>query len=184
MKKDLSVSMVEANIYALVVVLPFIIPFFGLYVYIWGWHNLLNIYNLHFVNFILYPLAIMVGIVLHEIIHGLSWQFFANKRFNTIKYGIDSKTLSPYAHCQEPMKVKPYRLGVIMPGILLGFLPTILGTITGNSLIFVFGLFFILAAGGDLFILWLLRKVKAGSLVEDHPTRAGCYVISSRNSKI
>ena len=171
--------MVEANVYALVAVLPFIVPFFSLYIYIWGWRNILNIYNLHFRDFILYAIAIVVGIILHEMIHGLSWQFFGNKRSNTIKYGIDSKTLSPYAHCQEPMKIKPYRLGVIMPGVLLGFLPTILGTIIGNSLIFVFGLFFILAAGGDIFILWLLRKVTPGSLVEDHPMRAGCYVISS-----
>ena len=178
MKRDLSVSMIEANIYAFVAVLPFVILFLWLYVYIWGWRNILNIYNLNFSSFIIYSLAIVVGIIIHEMIHGLSWQFFGNKRSNTIKYGIDRKTLSPYAHCQEPMKIKPYRQGVIMPGILLGFLPTILGTIIGNSLIFVFGLLFILAAGGDIFILWLLRKVQPGSLVEDHPTRAGCYVIS------
>lgn len=176
--------MVEANLYAFIAPLPFIIPFFGLYVFIWGWGNILNVHNLHFSKFIIYSIVIIVGIILHEMIHGLSWQFFGHKRLNAIRYGIDPKTLSPYAHCQEPMKIKPYRLGVIMPAVLLGFLPTIWGTIIGNSSIFVFGLFFILAAGGDIFLLWLLRKVKAGSLVEDHPTRVGCYVISSRDSGI
>ncbi len=64
-----------------------------------------------------------------------------------------------------------------MPAVLLGILPSILGILTGNGYITIFGLFFILAAGGDIFILWLLRKVKAGVLVEDHPKRMGCYII-------
>ena len=55
-----------------------------------------------------------------------------------------------------------------------------MGIFTGNPFIFIFGLAFILAAGGDILILWLLRKVKAGSLVEDHPKRAGCYVIDKK----
>ena len=28
-------------------------------------------------------------------------------------------------------------------------------------------------------ILWLIRHLKRGTLVEDHPTRAGCYAIES-----
>ena len=39
--------------------------------------------------------------------------------------------------------------------------------------ILTFGLFFILAAGGDILILWLLRNVKSSSFVQDHPTRVG-----------
>ena len=33
------------------------------------------------------------------------------------------------------------------------------------------------AAGGDWLVLWLLRGVSPGAFVEDHPTRAGCYVL-------
>jgi len=33
------------------------------------------------------------------------------------------------------------------------------------------------AAGGDMMILWLLRKDKSPVLVEDHPSEAGCYVL-------
>lgn len=35
------------------------------------------------------------------------------------------------------------------------------------------------SAGGDWLILWLIRNVKAGSLVEDHPSKAGCYVLEA-----
>jgi hypothetical protein len=44
--------------------------------------------------------------------------------------------------------------------------------------LFWFSLIHTAAAGGDWLILWLIRGVKAGSLVEDHPSNAGCYVLA------
>jgi len=35
------------------------------------------------------------------------------------------------------------------------------------------------AARGDWLILWILRNVKMGTLVEDHPTGAGYYAYAS-----
>lgn len=176
MKKDLSVSMVEANLYAFIAVLPLILPLCVLYIYLWGWRSIFKIYDWSFLPLIGFLAAIIIGIVVHEIIHGLCWQFFGKKHPNAIRYGIDPKTLSPYAHCQEPMKIKAYRISVAMPGVLLGILPATIGILSGVSSVFIYGLLFILAAGGDIFILWLLRKVRARTLVEDHPTRAGCYI--------
>lgn len=75
------------------------------------------------------------------------------------------------------MEVNAYRIGAAMPGVVLGIAPCIGGIIFGNGWWFVFGLLFTYAACGDALIIWLLRKVKTGSLVEDHPSRAGCYVI-------
>lgn len=181
MKKDLSISMVDANRYAFFAVLPFIIPFCLLYIYIWGKGNFYIFYDISLTAILISVIVVVLGFVVHEIIHGLTWQFFARKKSSLVKYGIDSKTLSPYAHCQEPMRINPYRLGVIMPGILLGFLPTIAGIITGNSPVFVFGLLFIVAAGGDILILWLLRNINAECLAEDHPTRVGCYIIDPKD---
>jgi hypothetical protein len=66
-----------------------------------------------------------------------------------------------------------------MPGLLLGIAPSIAGVISGSAVLAAFGLLFTIAAGGDFLILWLLRGVHAGALVEDHPERAGCYVLSS-----
>ncbi len=60
---------------------------------------------------------------------------------------------------------------------MLGILPAAAGLVTGNPWVMFFGIFFLLAASGDAVILWLLRGVPANALVEDHPTRAGCYVI-------
>lgn len=53
-------------------------------------------------------------------------------------------------------------------GAIMGFM-LILG-------ILIFGMFFIMAAGGDLLIINLIRKEKSTDLVQDHPSEAGCYI--------
>lgn len=64
-----------------------------------------------------------------------------------------------------------------MPLLLLGVLPSLLAIVGGQGGMMAFGLFFTFAAGGDMLILWLLRDVPGDALVEDHPVRAGCYVL-------
>ena len=105
-----------------------------------------------------------------------SWAFFAKKPLGVIHLGFQWKTLTPYAHCKEPLEVNAYRLGAFMPGLVLGILPALAGILTGSGWLLMFGIFFTIAAGGDLLILWLIRSVPAGRLVEDHPPPAGCYV--------
>ena len=77
------------------------------------------------------------------------------------------------------MEVNAYRIATFMPGFLLGIIPFILSLLFADGNLFWFGLFHTSAAGGDWLILWLIRNVKAGSLVEDHPTNAGCYVLEA-----
>ena len=95
-----------------------------------------------------------------------------------MRLGFQWKVLTPYAHCTVPMPARPYRIGAAVPGIALGIVPIAAATALGNGPLLAFGLFFLLAAGGDALILWLLRDVPGDRLVEDHPTRAGCYVLT------
>jgi hypothetical protein len=122
-------------------------------------------------------LAVILGIVVHELIHGLAWAVAGQKPFSAIKFGFQWKTLTPYAHLKEPVEVNAYRIGAFMPGFILGILAYFLGLALGDGNLLWFSLIHTAAAGGDWLILWLIRKEKAGSLVEDHPTRAGCYVL-------
>lgn len=183
LKKDYSVSMLEANIYAFVLAGPILIIFFVLYHWVWGieqigdqWRNLLDQPAAFLRADLLFLLIFVFGIVLHEFIHGITWAWAAKKPWSSIKFGFQLKTLTPYCHIKEPIPVNPYRLGAVMPGIITGFLPALLGLIYGNVALFAIGLLFIFAAGGDLMILWSIRKVDSTALVEDHPTRAGCFV--------
>ena len=73
---------------------------------------------------------------------------------------------------------------MLMPAIVVGVQPYLAGLFSGNSALTLFGLFFIFAASGDFLILWSLRKVKHGNLVEDHPTNAGCFVYEKNSQSV
>ena len=158
-----------------------------MYLYIWRWDAVLNISNARsevFLYFIISLITTLIlGSVIHELIHRFSWAFFGHKPLNAIKFGFQWQTLTPYAHCHEPMEVQAYRLGGIMPLVVLGILPSLIGIGAGNGWIMFFGFLFTVAVGGDLLVLWLIRDVRPSQLVEDHPTQVGCYLIGTQTEK-
>ncbi len=176
-KRDLSISMGKANLYGIVLMAPGGVLLALPYVAIWGREAFGNAWETMRDHFLLALAVFAVGMVLHELIHGLSWTVFGKQPRSAIKYGFQVKTLTPYAHCVEPMDVRAYRLGAAMPGLIVGVLPWLAAVVSGNGAVLIFGFVFTLAALGDAMILWLIRDVAPGSLVLDHPTQAGCYVI-------
>ena len=173
-KRDLSISMARANIVVLFVSIPVAVLQFAIFSILHGAEKMEATWG-----FVLLLAGIFVGVVVHELLHGLTWVIFGRTPFSTIKFGFQWKTLGPYAHLKEPVEVNAYRLGAFMPGFILGMLTYIFSLVFGNGNLFWFGLIHTAAAGGDWLILWLIRNVKVGSQVEDHPTNAGCYVIES-----
>ncbi|MBK8823555.1 MAG: DUF3267 domain-containing protein [Anaerolineales bacterium] len=173
-KKDVSIPMSAATSKSLLIAVPIaviqILPFFLLH----GYPAIPASANMT-----LYALALLLGILVHELIHVFAWAFFAKKPLSAFKLGFQWKSLTPYAHCKEPMDIQPYRIGSFAPGLLLGIVPWIISLFSGDVLLFFFGFFYTTAAGGDLLILWIIRNIKPNTLVEDHPTNAGCYVIEN-----
>ena len=47
----------------------------------------------------------------------------------------------------------------------------------GSLPLLVWGIFFISAAAGDIWMTWLLTKEDPKNMVLDHPTEAGFYII-------
>jgi hypothetical protein len=173
-KRDLSISMERANGIVLFTSIPVAIVQYVIFNWMHGSERMTPTWN---VTVLL--LVVLLGIVLHELIHGITWAVFGRKPFSAISFGFQWKTLTPYAHLKEPVEVNAYRLGAFMPGFVLGILVYLLGLALGNGDLFWFGLIHTAAAGGDWLVLWMIRNVKRGQLVEDHPTQAGCYVIES-----
>ena len=176
-KRDLSVSMLRANIVAFFIMIPVAVLQFVLFYMLHGSKQLEITFYL--LNVILFLVLVIASIVVHELLHGLTWMAFGKKSFSTIKFGVQWKTLTPYAHLKVPIKVNAYRIGGFMPGFVLGILPFSLSLILGDSNLLWFAIIQTAAASGDWLILWLLRNVKGGMLVEDHPFRAGCYMFEA-----
>lgn len=178
MKRDLSVSMTTASLYMLVVMVPLMLLLVLLYCGVWGSDRFFaGLYR--FMDWDSILPALLIGVPAHELIHGLAWVWFGKISIKDIKFGL--KSLAPYTHCKVPIRAKAYRMGAFMPVLLLGVLPYTIGLLAGNGWLPAFGLVYILAAGGDLLVLWILRGVDGQALVEDHPSQAGCYVMEKNS---
>jgi len=171
-KRDISISMSEAAGKSLLIAVPIAILQIAPFLLIHGFYV-----TSENTNMLMFGFLLLFGILIHELIHMFAWALFAKKSLKAFKLGFQWKSLTPYAHCKEPMDILPYRIGSFAPGLLLGILPWIISLFTGDILLFFFGFLYTTAAGGDFLILWIIRNVKPNTLVEDHPTNAGCYII-------
>lgn len=175
-KQDFSISMAAANLYGLIIALPFFVAWPALYALVWGPARLLDALLTTFHSWLF--LALLIGgIIAHEVLHAIGWQTFGRLPRGTVKFGFHLQTLTPYAHCPVPLSIRAYRLGGLLPGLALGFIPAALGIISGSGALMLYGMLFSVTASGDLLSLWLLRRVPSDKLVEDHPSRVGCYVL-------
>ena len=135
-----------------------------------------------FKYFALIAMLYILGLILHELIHGAICAFFAEKGFKSIKFGAIWKSLMLYCHCDEPLKIYQYILNLIMPTIILGIIPSIVAIITGNFILVILGIFLTLGGCGDFFMISLLRNEKSDDIVQDHPIEIGCYIYRKKHS--
>lgn len=165
---DKTFSMMKANILGIFLVIPFLI--FGPLVY-------------NFVvgetsqsNGLIIALGFIIGILVHEFVHGFTWHLYCKNKWESIRFGIDKNTLNPYTTCSEILPIKAYRLGAFMPFIVTGVIPYILGIIINNATIVYIGVILMAISIGDLMILFTIIKEKSTSYCCDHPNLCGCLV--------
>ncbi len=177
-KEKITVDIGWANIFSIIILIP-ITLIYGLPYYL-IWANELFFKNFSFHKTVgssfIFLLVLIIGIVAHELIHGIVFALFAKRGFKSIKFGVMWKMLTPYCHCNEPLKVRQYIIGALMPAIVLGLIPAVFAIVMGNISLLIFGIFFTMAGAGDFLVSYALRKEKGDTLVEDHPSEAGCYV--------
>ena len=84
--------------------------------------------------------------------------------------------LTPYCTCLVPLSRGQYIFGALMPMIVLGILPMIVGILTGSMPVLFMGIIMTVSAAGDIMIVWrlLTYRSQAETVVYiDHPTQAG-----------
>ena len=179
-KEKKTIDLGRANVEALLYLVFFMVIFAVPYYFIWDF----KFPKLKGQNIALIALAplfvLLLGIVIHELIHGIFFSLYASQGIKSIKFGILWKTLTPYCHCKEPLKIKHYIIALLAPLLFVGIIPSIISLIIGNGFLLVLGIFFSAAAAGDLMIYFLIRKENPEDYVQDHPSEAGYFIFRKK----
>lgn len=124
---------------------------------------------------LLFIALIGVLILLHELIHALCFAFYAENGFKNIKLGFNGKYWAPYCHCGDKIKAWQYGVTLLMPTILLGVIPLLLGFIISNFTVYFLGIMLTVSGVGDIAVFRLVRQIKKDASVIDHPDEVGFY---------
>ena len=174
-QKEITVNLLQANLYSL----PILVLIIGIMTssYLIVWDKKVFLEGFGGFRFLYTYLFLIIGFFLHEIIHLFSYHFLGKIALENIRIGFQIKSLTPYAYCSKSMSINAYRWSAVLPGLILGIIPGIFFLISGNSYSFILAMILTIAAGGDFLLIWLLRKIPAKSLVQDHPEKAGCIIL-------
>ncbi len=180
-RRKVAIDLGKANVFSVVFILALLLIAVTAYFLLWPEQFAKETFRAMVQFDWMGPLILMMtaGIVVHELIHGLTWACFAEGGWTTIKFGIVREHMTPYCHCNVPLRKNSYMTGAFMPCLVLGIIPTLIGFVFASLLFLFFGLISIASATGDLWMMLLLRKEKSGSLILDHPSEAGYYVIEN-----
>jgi hypothetical protein len=170
---EYTVPMGKVNLWATLFLFPVLIVYLVPFLLIWDFNTLKSGF---FAFQKLIFLYLIIGIILHELLHGLTWAVFSKWDFKNVRFGVNWKYLTPYTHFKKPLKVKIYLAGGLMPLIVLGVFPAIAGIIFGYGLYVMFGISFTWAAAGDIISAVKLFQFPLNKLVQDHPDQLGFII--------
>lgn len=174
-EKQEIISVVRANVMALVTAGPFVLLGSFIWIVSQRWKTSDSGTNIPGAT-LLFAALVIASIFIHELLHGVGWQFFTKGKWKSIYFGIMWEYLTPYCHCREPLKPGQYLVGVLTPFMVLGAGLYIAAFISGSNLLFLLSLLNILSAGGDTTIACIgLKYLKQNEscYILDHPTDCG-----------
>lgn len=152
-------------VWTLILVLAIGVPYW----FIWG------ISDFEITSILIVFVVYILFIFLHELLHLFGYIFIGKAKTTQVKLGIIWKYLMPYAHCKIPMKITHYKISILLP-FILGIVPLMFAFLYGNGFWFVIGFLMSTGSLGDFLILWMLKGYPKETLVQDHPSKIGCYV--------
>ena len=168
---NLTVSAAKANVLGIVAGCVLALPFVLAFHFMIG----LNNHEVKPLYLILCPVAMIVSIVVHELLHGAGWILFTKGKFKSIAFGVVWEALMPYCTCKEALRKGQYLTGLVLPLLILGIIPSALALVFGSFYLLIYGAVMIICAGGDICILFLIltTKLKGDVLFVDHPSEIG-----------
>lgn len=169
--KEKTIKGIRLNLYILILCIPLWIIVSGSFVAIFG----MSFYEKGIRQVLTLPgiILMFLGIPIHELLHAATWMLLTKSGFNSVSFGMNWESLTPYSHFMKPIKVWKYALGGAMPGFLMGVIPAIASYLYKNPTMNFVAFLFLWAAGADILGLWKLRKVDRNLLIKDDPDKMG-----------
>ncbi len=171
-RTELTISIVRANVFALLLVIPLAGLGFWLF---WLKNRAFRIGHAPGATLVFF-LVFAALVVIHELIHGASWALFTGSGFREIEFGVMKQYLTPYCTCGVPLSRGQYVFGALMPLVLLGLIPMAAGILLGSMRVLLMGILMADAAAGDILIVWKILRYRSPAehvTYIDHPTQGG-----------
>lgn len=190
--RKVSIDVLKINLLGFVSVFAVTFVFALSFFMIWnGKLNLMDkiytFYNTHSlteigISIIIVSIMPLVGMVIYMLIQGITWACYAKNGWKSISFGA-KKLLVLYCRSNEPMSVRAYQIGCIMPVMILAVIPTIVSLFVGSILLLVWGIIFISSACQDIWMAWKLNKEDKNALAIDiiSDDEAGVYILDEEN---
>lgn len=156
------------------IVAAFAVLIIGVMVQILIWQ--ITYFSIDFVIIIIFLAVYIAGLILHELIHALAMILISGASFSDINFGFNKRYLSPYTHCKKIIPVRGFRIGLLLPVLITGILPLIIGIATNILLLTLIGGLLTAGGIGDIIGFCYLVKLPGNALVYDYRYELGCEV--------
>jgi hypothetical protein len=104
-------------------------------------------------------LSIILAFALHEFVHAILFAIYNPKGWSAVRISMNLKNGILYCHCKGSLKVKYWRIAVIMPLILIGMIPYIISFIWGIYPLMYLSVLMIVGSVKDVEILYRKRNL-------------------------
>ncbi|MGD9976306.1 MAG: DUF3267 domain-containing protein [Bacteroidales bacterium] len=173
----------RANLVAFLYFIPTAFVGLTLFTSLWGIQPLMDGISLLKSHTVRLIILLVIGVILHEGLHGSVWAIFAKNGLKSIRFGIKWAYLTPYSHCNEPLRRNRYIAGGIMPALITGIIPSVLAIIFSWGWLLWLGVFFTGAAGGDFMVLFRLLRFDKNLFIQDHPDEVGFIALKLKGKE-
>lgn len=164
-----------------------------LYFSVHGVDGIINIFNnvsspAVFMSSYFSTLAIFILTFISLNIAGMALQLagyvcLAKHPRQSIKMGINRKSLMPYIRCNQGITARLYRLIHLVPTLIFGVIPFVVTALAGGGFIFILSVLMICVGSGDVLLVILTMDLKRTAMVMTHPKKIGCLIIGNKNNQ-
>ena len=130
----------------------------------------------------LFGVGLGFSFLFHEVLHGLGFIIFSDLGLNDLQFGY-FKEGALYIHCGYPVRLYVYRIVLLMPGVILGFIPSVCGLLSREPGFVIYGLIMLSGSAMDFAIVCFSRGLSGDSYVLDKTEEIGFEVIKEGKAK-